>query len=183
MSLTAKFLFGLALIFLVLSVAVDFLPVREATDLDQFKAYTGTEPWAVSNVRPGERLEKHQSRLGAPERDIDMKPGHVIRWTSPRDITLTVSPIGEITEVLSDSITVLDKPIVSSSMSRAEIERVLGRGQVRTERRPSGSGVITLGYEEVSKTLIYENQGVRFELNLQQDSLRYVRASLVRPSR
>ncbi len=178
MSLTAKALFALALAFLLLSVAADFLPVREASDLDHYRPYTGTAPWSVAHIRVGDPIERHAARLGPPSRDQAGKGGasRVVQWTSPGDLTLTLDAQGVIVEVFADSVTAGEETLVFAGMSRAEVERVLGRGSVRTATRPSGSGVISLGQEEVSKTLIYDNGGAVFEVTLVEDGVAHVRA-------
>ena len=175
---TAKAFFALALAFLLLSVAVDFLPVREASDLDHYRPYTGTAPWSIAHIRPGDPIERHATRLGPPSRDQGGASGapRVVQWTSPRDLTLTLDARGEIVEVLADSVTAGEETLVSTGMSRAEVERVLGRGSLRTSTRPTGSGVISLGWTEVSKTLSYDNGGAVFEITLVKDGVAYVRA-------
>ena len=176
MSLAARSLFGLALVFLLLSLAFEFMPAREASDLDQFQRYSGTDPWAVGGVRPGDMLAQHQGRLGSPERDTDAKPGRVLRWSRPEDLTLSIDPLGEVVEVMGQSVTVAGKTLVYAGLSQAEVERILGRGKVTRSTRPTGSGVISTGSTEVARILTCENGGVRFEITLEEDRVKHVRA-------
>ena len=183
MSFIAKSLFALALVFLLLSVALEFVPARQASDLDQFERYAGSAPWAVGGIRPGDASAPHLAKLGPPERDTDMKPGRVLRWSRPEDLTLSVTSDGEIVEVLGQSLTAAGKTLVHAGLSQAEIERVLGRGKVTRSTRPTGSGVISLGSTEVARILTYENGEVRFEITLEEDRVKHVRAVKAAPRR
>ncbi len=183
MSPTARALFGLALLFLLLSVATDLLPSREASDLDAYRPHVGTAPWTAARVRPGDSFDRHATRLGPPTRDPG-KPGEaprVVQWTAPRDLTLTLDAQGQVTEVLGDDVTAGDEVLVHTGMTLAEVQRVLGRGSLRISTRPTGSGVISIGRSEVSRTLTYDNGGVTFEITFTEDSVRYVRAFKTRP--
>lgn len=175
MSLTAKSLLGLALLFLLMSVAMEFVPVREASDLDQYQRYEGTEPWAVAKVRPGDALSAHLPRLGAPDQDRPSSSGRGVEWTSPSDLKLTLNKDGEIFDVWGRSLTAGQTTLISTGLSQAEVERILGPGKVQRSTQP-GSGVISLGSREVGRTLSYENGGVRFEITLEEDMVKYVRA-------
>ncbi len=183
MSPLARSLLGLALVFLLLSLAFDLMPAREASDSDAFQRYSGTEPWAVAGVRPGEKLAQHRARLGQPERATDSRPGRVLRWSRPEDLTLSVDPLDGVVEVLGPSVTVPGKTLVYPGLSQAEVERVLGRGKVTRSTRPTGSGVISIGSTEVARILTYENGGVRFEITLEEDGVKHVRAVKGAPER
>jgi len=176
MSLVPKLLFGLALVFLLLSAAQQFVPTRQASDLDRFERYAGAEPWAVASIRPGELLTRHESRLGLPERDRPSSSGRTLQWTSPGDLSLTVNQEGEILDVWGRSLSAGKTTLISTGLSQAEVERILGRGKVQTSTQPSGTGVISLGSREIGRTLSYENGGVRFEITLEEDQVKYVRA-------
>ena len=167
-------LVGLALAFLSISVVLRFGLTRDASDLDQHQRYRGSDRWAVQKVRPGDRLTQHQARLGVPQKDLD--GGRVIQWTSPSELTLTVNEGGEIVDVWGRSLTAGDSTLIDTGLSEAEVTRILGRGKVQKSTRPSGSGVISLGSVEVSRTMTYDDGGVRFEITLEEDQVKYVRA-------
>ena len=169
-------LVGLALAFLLISVVLRFGLTREASDLDRHQLYAGRDPWAVQKVRPGDRLTQHQARLGAPQKDLGSNGGRVIQWTSPSELTLTVNEDGEIVDVWGRSLTAGDSTLIDTGLSEEEVARILGRGKVQKSTRPSGSGVISLGTVEVSRTLTYDDGGVRFEITLEEDQVKYVRA-------
>jgi hypothetical protein len=176
MSLAAKALFTLALIFLLLSLGLDYAPMREAPDLDRFQRYSGTDPWAIAGIRPGDTLAQHRRRLGPPVKDTDMKSVSVLGWSRPEELSLTVSPEGEVVDVWGRSVTAGGNTLVYTGLSQAEVERILGRGKVLRSTRPTGSGVISLGSTEVGRILTYENGGVRFEVTLEENQVKHVRA-------
>lgn len=176
MSLLQRTLFGLALAFLLMSAAMEFAPVREGSDLDQYQRYAGTEPWAVAKVRPGDVLTAHLARLGPPDQDRTSSSGRGVEWTSPSDLRLTVNKDGEISDVWGRSLTAGGTTLISTGLSQKEVECILGRGRVQTSTQPTGSGVISLGSREVGRTLSYESEGVRFEITLEEDQVKYVRA-------
>ena len=169
-------LFGLTLAFLLVFVLLRFGLMRDASDLDQHPRYRGGDHWAVQKIRPGDRLTQHQARLGAPQKDLSSNGEHVIQWTSPSELTLTVNEDGEIVDVWGRSLTAGDSTLIDTGLSEAEVTRILGRGKVQKSTRPSGSGVISLGSVEVSRTMTYDDRGVRFEITLEEDQVKYVRA-------
>ena len=169
-------LLGLALALLSISVVLRFGLTREASDLDQHQLYAGTDPWAVQKVRPGDRLTQHQARLGAPQKDLGSDGRRVVQWTSPSELMLTVNADGEIVEVWGRSLTAGDSTLIDTGLSEEEVARILGRGKVQKSTRPSGSGVISLGSVEMSRTMTYDDGGVRFEITLEEDQVKYVRA-------
>ncbi len=171
----SRFLFGLALAFLLISVAMDLVPAREEPDLDRDQRYSGTEPWAVANVRPGDALTAHLARLGAPDQDRTSSSGRGVEWTRHGDLKLSVNREDEIFDVWGRSLTAGPATLIQTGLSQVEVERILGRGEVRRSTQP-GSGVISLGSKEVARILSYENDGVRFEITLQEDSVKHVRA-------
>jgi hypothetical protein len=176
MSRARTALFGLALAFLSISAVLRFGLTRDASDLDQHQLYAGSDPWAVQKVRPGDRLTQHQARLGAPEKDLVSNGGRVIQWTSPSQLTLAVNEDGEIVEAWGRSLTAGDSTLIDTGLSEAEVTRILGRGKVQKSTRPSGSGVISLGRVEISRTMTYDDREVRFEITLEEDQVKHVRA-------
>ena len=175
-------LFGLALAFLSISVVLRFGLMHGASDLDQHQLYAGRDPWAVQKVRPGDRLTQHQARLGAPERDLASKGERVIQWTSPSELTLTVNEDGEIVEAWGRSLTAGDATLIDTGLSEAEVTRILGRGKVQRSTRPSGS-VISIGSVQVSTIMTFDDREVRFEITLEEDQVKHVRAVKITPGR
>jgi hypothetical protein len=150
--------------------------MREASDLDAHRRHTGTAPWSVEGVRPGDALGPHLTRLGPPARTTKAMASDVRTWTSPGPLSVVTDAAGVVTDVTADSVESEGQDIVWSGLGQAEIERILGRGRVQKVTRP-GSGVISIfGGKEVGRVLTYENQGVRFELQLDDDTLNRVRA-------
>jgi len=168
-------LVGLALAFLLISVVLRFGSTREASDLDQHQLYAGRDPWAVQKVRPGDRLTQHQARLGAPQKDLGSNGGRVIQWTSPSELMLTVNEDGEIVDVWGRSLTAGDSTLIDTGLSEAEVTRILGRGKVQRSTRPSGS-VISIGSVQVSTIMTFDDREVRFEITLEEDQVKHVRA-------
>lgn len=176
MSLTARSLFALAAFFLLLSFVFELAPARESSDLDQFQRYTGNDPWTLGGVRPGDSLAAHEARLGPPEPSGGGTPGGVLRWSRPEELSLVADPLAGVVEVFGQTLKAGGKTLVYPGLSQAEVERILGRGKVTRSTRPTGSGVISIGSKEVARILTYDNGGVRFEITLEEDQVRHIRA-------
>ena len=177
MPVISKAFFAVALILLLISVAVDFLPTRQATDLTGYTRYQGTAPWEVQQVRPGGRLSDQEVRLGPPDRTHEQYNVRTLQWTS-RDLTVTANKDGVITEVLGRTLTAGADQIAHEGLGQAEVEQILGPARVKRSFMP-GSGVISIGFKESGRTLGYDNGGVRFEFEVREDQVRYIRATLI----
>ena len=139
---------------------------RQATDAStavNAPRYTGTAPWTIDGVRPGQTLAEVTQLLGEPRETRENPGGRFLRW-GPRDIAVFFDRTGHVAEVMGSSVTAGEKTLFTSGASEAEVVQILGPGQVQKSSRPKGSGVISFGQERIGTTLIYENGGVRFEL-------------------
>jgi hypothetical protein len=139
---------------------------REATDASaaiQQARYTGTAPWTIDGVRPGQTFEEVKLLLGEP-REIRGNKGPRTAFWSRHDTAVTFDPTGRVTEVMGSTVKAGDQTLVWGSSSEAEVVQILGPGRVQKSYRPKGSGVISLGREHTGTTLIYDNAGVSFEL-------------------
>lgn len=139
---------------------------REATDASAARVlprYTGNEPWTIDGVRPGQDFEAVKQLLGEPL-EVRQHPGGSYGKWGPWEIFVSFDPAGRVTEVMGTSVQAGGKVLVAGGASEAEVTQVLGPGRVQKSSRPKGSGVISLGREHVGTTLIYDRDGLRFEL-------------------
>jgi hypothetical protein len=152
---------------------------REAADRDDtIRPYTGGEPWSVDGIRPGQGLAQVKAVLGEPARTFGQAGALVHQWTMPRDVSITVDAQGTITEVLGKSVQAGGHMLVGPGNSLEEVTRVLGKGEVKTGRTPSGF-VIQLGPGRVtSHRVTWRHGDARFEVALNEDRVAYVRAVL-----
>ena len=167
----------LSLFFLLLSIALEFPGSRRVTEGDPSPRYSGSEPWAVEQVRPGEPAGPHGNRLGPPQQDVSAMGSRILKWSQP-EVILTVDDEGAVREVWGKRLTAGSATLVWPGASSREVEAILGRGRVEKTTRPRG-GVISLGSVEVARILIYENADVRFEITLEDDQVRHIRARAV----
>jgi hypothetical protein len=153
--------------------------MREASDLDQHRPLTAAAGrWSLQGIRPREAFAAHQARLGPPSRTVaDARPFY--EWERPR-LTLSVDAAGAIVEVGGDSIDAGGRKVVWPGLSEAELTRILGRGRMYKVTSP-GSGVISIGGTETGRVLLYDDDGIRFELELENDALVRVHAFVPRP--
>lgn len=175
MNRVSRGLFVVALVFLVLSIGLEFTGSREAVDGDLKATYTGSDPWAVDSVRPGEVAAPHLDRLGPPRKDVAVMGDRVLTWSSP-DLMLTLDAGGVVKEAWGRRLSAGELTLIASGASQEEVERRLGRGRVQKTTRPRGSGVISIGSVEVARILTYEAGGVRFEITIEDDQVKHIRA-------
>src|SRR5262245_27140719 len=155
--------------------------MRDAPDLDAYRRHQGTAPWSVDGVRPGQSFAAVRTALGAPDRTVAVMGQDVHEWTSRRQLSVVVDGAGLVTDVTGGQVESEGKPVVWSGLGQAEIERILGRGRVQKVTQP-GSGVISIGGgREVGRILTYDDKDVRFELQLEEDMLKRVRAFRPKP--
>lgn len=139
---------------------------REATDATVSTTaprYTGSAPWTIDGVRPGQTFTEVKQLLGEPHETRENPGGRFVRW-GPRDIAVFFDRTGHATEVMGSTVKAGTQTLVSAGANEAEVVQILGPGKVQKSSRPKGSGVISFGQEHIGTTLIYENGGVRFEL-------------------
>jgi len=66
-------------------------------------------------------------------------------------------------DVWGRSLTAGDSTLIDTGLSEAKVARILGCGKVQKSTRPS-------------RTTTYDDGGVRFEVTLEEDQVKYVRA-------
>lgn len=157
-SRAARLAAGLLLLF----AAGCFKTVSDETAMPALPRYTGTAPWGIDGLRPGQTRADAIKLFGEPREERETPSYRFLSW-STRNTMVTVDKEGIITEVYGHSVTAEGRVLISSA-SEAEATQVLGPGKVQKRSRPKGSGVISLGQEHVGTTLIYDNGGVQFEL-------------------
>ena len=139
---------------------------KQATDETFARArprFTSTEPWTIDGVRPGQTFEEAKRLLGEP-REIRGHAGPRTAFWAERDTWVTFNQAGRVTEVMGSTVKAGDQIIISSGAREAEVVQILGPGRVQESSRPKGNGVISLGSVHTGTTLIYDRDGVRFEL-------------------
>lgn len=157
---------------------------REATDASAAithprSHYTGTAPWTIDGVRPGQTFDEVKLLLGEP-RDLRESYGQRFARWGPRDTAVSFDKSGRVTDVMGSTVKAGEQTIVSSGASEDEVAQILGPGKVQKSHRPKGSGVISLGREHTSTTLVYDNAGVRFELCVWGEAAGHYRAYIAR---
>lgn len=174
-----KFTRFTSVLLLAASAALLALPAcyREATDASfpTQARYTGTAPWTIDGVRPGQTFDEVKRLLGEPRDLCESYGQRFARW-GPREIAVSFDKAGRVTDVMGSSMKAGDQTIVQSGASEDEVAQILGPGKVQKSHRPKGSGVISLGREHTSTTLIYENAGVRFEFCVWGEAAGHYRA-------
>lgn len=147
---------------------------REATDSTGVSRYTGTAPWTIDGIRPGQSLDDARRLLGEP-RDIRESMGQrVVRWSSSETI-VTTNTAGEILEIWGRSLSAGGQSLVQTGLSEAQVAQVLGRGKSTRLSTPSGF-VISFGSKTTGHIFTYRNDGVTFEITVKEDSVQHVRA-------
>lgn len=148
---------------------------REYTDTPQHARYTGSEPWTVEGIRPGQSFDPLLQRFGEPRDSREHNGIRVVRWaTTP--VIVTVGRDGRVAEVLGGSLRAGARTLAWSGITEAEVEQILGPGQASNSRRPKGNGVISTGSVLVGRTLRYENDGVLFDIDVHGNTAGRVRA-------
>ena len=152
---------------------------REANDLtlsSVYPRYTGTAPWEIDGVRPGQSLAEIKRVRGEPARQLDTGPRPTFRWPSPRDTTVTFDSAGRAIDLFGSTLTAEGRTLVDTGLEPAAIEHVLGKGRLEQHSQPTGSGVISLGRRITGSTVAYQNHGSLFEVFTDTNRITAVRA-------
>lgn len=124
--------------------------------------YTGSAPWTIDGVRPGQAFEAVKQLLGEPS-EIRGRTGPRTTFWSGRDTAVTIDSAGIVTEVMGSTVQAGGQVLFRSGATEADVVQILGPGKVQKSTRPKGSGVISLGREHTGTALLYDRDGVRFE--------------------
>ena len=152
---------------------------REANDLtlsSAYPRYTGTAPWEIDGVRPGQTLAEIKRLRGEPVQQLDAGPRPTFRWPAPRDTTVTFDSAGRAIDLFGSTLTAEGRTLVDTGLEPAAIEQVLGKGRVDQHAQPTGSGVISFGRRITGRTVAYQNHGSLFEVFTSTDRITAVRA-------
>lgn len=141
--------------------------------------YTGTAPWTIDGIRPGQTFDEVKRLLGEPLSSHESYGRRFARW-GPRDLSISFDPTGRADDVMGSSVKADGQTIVPVGISEEAVQQILGPGKVQKSYRPKGSGVISLGREHIGTTLIYDNAGVRFELCVFGEAAGHYRAYFAR---
>lgn len=129
--------------------------------------------FTLRGVRPREAFAAHAERLGPPRRTVVSGRITLHEWDR---LTVTVDASGAVVEASGDSIDAGGRPLVRAGASEAELTRLLGPNRSETLAQPQGVTRAAAG-----RVLLYDDDGVRFELELAGDALARVRAFVPRP--
>ena len=140
-----------------------FKVVTDESAMPPRPRYTGTAPWGIDGLRPGQTLADAVKLFGEPSQPPAATGPRFLRWFA-RDTMVTLDAKDVITEVYGHTVTAGGQVLVQGGDDQTAVTQVLGPGDVRKSSRPKGSGVISLGRQHVGTTVIYEQAGVRFEL-------------------
>ncbi|RXK55237.1 hypothetical protein ESB00_04895 [Oleiharenicola lentus] len=159
---------------------------REVTDesaMARRPRYTGTSPWTVDGVRPGDRYTAIRERLGEPRDDRPGSSGRIATWNYGQ-LTVAFDREDRATEVMGQSIRAGNDTVITTGIPEAEVVQVLGHGETQKTSRPTGSGVIAIGRTHTHTTHLYENGGVRFEVSVKfpEDSVANIWARWPEPA-
>ena len=153
---------------LVVAAGLLLLPgcYRQASDatapVSTRSRYTGSAPWTIDGVRPGQNFEEVKQLLGEPREIRDHKGPRTALWAG-RNTAVTFDPAGLVTEMMGSTVKAGDQILFRAGATEAEVAQILGPGEVQKSTRPKGSGVIALGREHTSTALLYDRDGLRFE--------------------
>lgn len=134
---------------------------REATDAAQIRP-AATALWTIDGVRPGQDFNDVKRLLGEP-REIRGATGLRTATWERRATAVTFGTDGRVTEVMGDNVQAGGQRLFSAGATEAEVVQILGPAKVQKSHRPQG-GAISLTREHTGTALIYDNDGVRFEL-------------------
>ncbi|MDI1318959.1 MAG: hypothetical protein PSW75_02040, partial [bacterium] len=116
---------------------------REATDSASAPRYTGTAPWTVDGVRPGQTLDEARKILGEPSETRGSRSARVVHW-SDKETMVTINAANVVVEIWGHSLKAGGQTVVGPGLSEAEVTQTLGSGKsARTSVQ--GSGVISFG--------------------------------------
>ncbi len=151
---------------------------REVTDATAARTavrYTGTEPWTIDGVRPGQTEAEVKSLLGEP-REVRPSMGTRTAFWATANTVVTFDAAGRVVDVMGSAVKAGGKAIVPAGSSEEEVAQILGPGKVQKSYRPKGSGIISLSSVHTGTTITYDNSGVRFELSVFGESAGHYRA-------
>lgn len=138
---------------------------REATDATsaatQARALSSA-PWTIDGVRPGQDFSEVKRLLGEP-REVQGAAGPRTAFWERHATVVTYGADGRVTEIMGNTVQAAGQVLVRSGATEDEVVRILGPGTTQKSHRPKG-GVISFGREHNGTALIYDNDGVRFEL-------------------
>ncbi len=124
--------------------------------------YTGSAPWTIDGVRPGQTFAEVKQLLGEP-REIRGHTGPRTAFWAGRNTAVTFDQAGLVTEVMGSTLIAGDQILFRAGATEAEVVQILGPGEVQKSTRPKGSGIIALGREHTGTALLYDREGLRFE--------------------
>lgn len=151
-------------VILLLSLAGCFRQATDETAAGPRPRFTGTAPWTINGVRPGQTLAEVRRVLGEARESRGRPEQPTLFWSRP-EVAVTFDEAGVATEVMGNAVQSGGQTIVTGGDSEAQVALILGPAtEIQKAYRPKGSGVISLGREPTGTTLIYDNAGVRFEL-------------------
>jgi hypothetical protein len=152
---------GLMLVSLLM-LAGCFKQATDETPARSRARFTGTEPWTIDGVRPGQNFEEVKQLLGEP-REIRGHTGPRTAFWAGRNTAVTFDQAGLVTEVMGSTVAAGDQTLFRAGATEAEVTAILGPGEIQKSTRPKGGGIISLGREHTGTALIYDRDGVRFE--------------------
>lgn len=147
---------------------------REATDSAAAPRYTGTAPWTVDGVRPGQTLDDAKKILGEPREFRKSGSLRIAHW-SDHETMVTLNVTDQVTEVWGRSLKADGRTLIGPGLGEDEVTQTLGRGKT-TRTSVQGSGVISFGAKTTGHIFTYDNGGVAFEITVRADSTQHVRA-------
>lgn len=138
---------------------------REVTDASAAAARvrpSATARWTIDGVRPGQDFDDVKRLLGEP-REIRGNSGPRTALWERNGTAVTFGTDGRVTEVMGSTVQAAGQILFGAGVTEAEVVQILGPGKVQKSYRPKG-GVISLTREHTGTALIYDHDGVRFEL-------------------
>ena len=136
--------------------------VTDGTAATGGRRYTGAAPWTIDGVRPGDEFAAVKMRFGEP-REVRGSGNQRTAFWERRATVVTFDGRGVVTEVMGSTVQADGKILVESGATEADVIQILGPGRVQKTHQP-GSGVISISRTHVGTAVIYERDGVRFEL-------------------
>ena len=161
---------------LVSGLAVLSACYREAIDASAVLRSTGTAPWTVDGVRPGQPFDDAKRILGEPREIRGTGGARVAHWSN-RETMVTLNAASEIVEVWGRLLHAGNQTLIGPGSSEAEVTQTLGAGKSTRISSP-GSGVISFGSKTTGYIFTYQNGGVSFEITVKEQSAQHVRAFL-----
>jgi hypothetical protein len=149
-----------------LSTPACYREANDTTHSSVYPRYTGTAPWSIDGVRPGQTLDEIKRLRGDPAQALAPATSRspTFRWPAPRATFVTFDAAGRAIDITGTTLVAEGRTLLDTAAESAAVEPVLGRGRVATHSQPSGSGVISLGSKVTGRTVAYENHGALFEI-------------------